>query len=240
MSAQRENRSVYVSNLPDDVSEEELLKVFRKCGLLMINPATNREKIKIYLDERGKPKGDAIVTFFKSASVPLAITLLDDTELRPGHLNSKIKVEEAIFSKKDDVERPVEEPVPKEKLKHIVNKMEKQLEWYDESEAQPNKRAKRYGRIVVLERMFLKSELDEDPALLIDLKLDVQEECESIGTVTNVKLFETSGDRGIMSVKFQHDHEAKECVKVMDGRYFGGRKIKAYIYDGKADLSLSD
>jgi hypothetical protein len=50
--------------------------------------------------------------------------------------------------------------------------------------------AKRFNRIVVLARMFSIAQLEEDPALLLDLKEDVREECEAIGKVTNVVLYD--------------------------------------------------
>jgi HIV Tat-specific factor 1 len=51
-------------------------------------------KIRIYKDEEGVPKGDALVSYLRPESVNLAITLLDETEFRPGY---KIKVTEAKF-----------------------------------------------------------------------------------------------------------------------------------------------
>lgn len=48
-------------------------------------------------------------------------------------------------------------------------------------------------RQVCLRRMFTLAELDEDPSLLLDLKEDVREECESLGKVTNVVLWDVSG-----------------------------------------------
>jgi HIV Tat-specific factor 1 len=48
-------------------------------------------------------------------------------------------------------------------------------------------------RQVCLRRMFTLAELDEDPSLLLDLKDDVREECETLGKVTNVVLWDVSG-----------------------------------------------
>lgn len=47
-------------------------------------------------------------------------------------------------------------------------------------------------RQVCLRRMFTVAELDEDPTLLLDLKEDVREECETLGVVTNVVLWDVS------------------------------------------------
>ena len=38
--------------------------------------------------------------------------------------------------------------------------------------------------------MFTLTELEEDASLLLDLKEDVREECETLGEVTNVVLFD--------------------------------------------------
>lgn len=50
----------------------------------------------------------------------------------------------------------------------------------------------RFARVVVLKHMFTLKELEEDPSLALDLKEDVREEAESIGTVTNVVLYDVS------------------------------------------------
>ena len=61
--------------------------------------------------------------------------------------------------------------------------------------------------------MFTLKELEEDPAALIELKQDVREECEKLGEVTNVVLFDGEED-GVMSVRFVDEQAAVECVKV--------------------------
>ncbi len=53
-------------------------------------------------------------------------------------------------------------------------------------------KAKNGGKIVVLKGMFTLAELEEDPTLLLDLKEEVREECEKLGEVTNVTLYDVS------------------------------------------------
>lgn len=69
------------------------------------------------------------------------------------------------------------------------------------------------SRQVCLRRMFTLAELDEDPTLLLDLKEDVREECETLGKVTNVVLWDKEPD-GIMTVKFSGTEAAQACVEV--------------------------
>jgi HIV Tat-specific factor 1 len=52
--------------------------------------------------------------------------------------------------------------------------------------------ANKNGRVVVLKHMFTMKELEEDASLLLDLKEDVREECEGLGEVTNVVLYDVS------------------------------------------------
>lgn len=88
------------------------------------------------------------------------------------------------------------------------------------------------ARTVVLKKMFSLAELDEDPALLLDLKQDVREECETLGDVTNVVLWDKEPE-GIMTVRFRDPAVARACQTKMHGRYFAGRQIGAYLVDGK-------
>lgn len=73
----------------------------------------------------------------------------------------------------------------------------KLADWDDEDQFGPSKteddagRAEnKHGRVVVLKHMFTAEELKEDPALLLELKEDVREECETLGEVTNVVLYD--------------------------------------------------
>lgn len=53
-------------------------------------------------------------------------------------------------------------------------------------------KAKNGGKVVVLRGMFTLAELEEDPTLLLDLKEEVRDECEKLGEVTNVTLYDVS------------------------------------------------
>jgi HIV Tat-specific factor 1 len=66
---------------------------------------------------------------------------------------------------------------------------------------------------VILKHMFTLQELEDDPALILDLKEDVREECEKLGEITNVVLYDKEED-GVITVKFKDVQGAQACVKV--------------------------
>lgn len=49
--------------------------------------------------------------------------------------------------------------------------------------------------------------------MLLDLKEDIREECEKLGDVTNVVLFDGEED-GVVSVRFANIQSAKACIEV--------------------------
>lgn len=57
------NTFIYISGLPLDITEEELKEFVNKAGVLRIDLNTGKEKVKIYKDENGFPKGDAAVSY---------------------------------------------------------------------------------------------------------------------------------------------------------------------------------
>lgn len=56
-------------------------------------------RIKMYYDDQGKFKGEALIMYFKEGSVDLAITLLDDTELELGAGLGNMRVRVAEYEK---------------------------------------------------------------------------------------------------------------------------------------------
>lgn len=100
----KQNTAIYVTGLPPDATVEEIQELFqRKCGVIAEEIDNNRPRIKMYTDDEGKFKGDALIVFFKPESVNMAITLLDDTEFRyspSGLATGKMRVQAADSSYK--------------------------------------------------------------------------------------------------------------------------------------------
>ncbi|KAK3392979.1 hypothetical protein B0H63DRAFT_457028 [Podospora didyma] len=95
----KQNTAVYVTGLPEDVTVDEVAEVFsRKAGVIAEEIDKGGPRIKLYHDEDGKFKGDALIVFFKPPSVDLAITLLDDTDFRYPPSGPKMHVQAADSS----------------------------------------------------------------------------------------------------------------------------------------------
>jgi len=88
--------------LPEDITVEQLKEFFSKAGVIRLDPHTGiffgnsllfvgKEKIKIYCDENQRPKGDALISYVKEESIPLAIEMLNEREIVPGY---KVYVEQ--------------------------------------------------------------------------------------------------------------------------------------------------
>ena len=92
--------------MPLDVEAEEIHEFFKKCGKISKDVVTGDPKIKLYVDkETGEQKGDARICYENCESVPLAIDILDQQDIRPGF---KIQVQEATFQQKGDSYKPRE------------------------------------------------------------------------------------------------------------------------------------
>lgn len=53
--------------------------------------------------------------------------------------------------------------------------------------------------------MFTLSDLEKDPALLLELKEEVREECEALGQVTSCTLFDVSLRTNVLSLRDKDD-----------------------------------
>lgn len=93
------NTNAYVSNLPLDVNNKMLINFFSKCGFIRKDPKSKKLKIKIYKNDKGENKGDALISFEKEESVDIAVTILNGSEILPGY---HVKVEKAVFEQKGD------------------------------------------------------------------------------------------------------------------------------------------
>ena len=93
------NTAVYVTNLPLDTEVEEIVERFGRFGVIEEDDQ-GEPKVKLYATEDGSFSGEALVVFFKEESVTLAVSLLDEAELRMGEPSTVMKVKRAEFKHK--------------------------------------------------------------------------------------------------------------------------------------------
>ncbi|KZF26277.1 hypothetical protein L228DRAFT_257748 [Xylona heveae TC161] len=231
----RKNTAVYVTNLPDDATTEEVHSLFSKCGVVAEEIDGGKHRIKLYTDDSGKFKGDALIVYFRPESVDLAIQMLDDTDFRLGVSVSsgKMRVQAADFSYKSQQEAPAQSSVKdKKKIIRKTQRLNNKLaDWDDDDPSVLSETNTRWDKVVILKHMFTLNELEEDPTAILDIKEDIREECQKLGEVTNVVLFDKEPD-GVASVRFGNAQAARACVQAMDGRFFAGTRVEAYIADG--------
>ncbi|OCF44882.1 HIV Tat-specific factor 1 [Kwoniella heveanensis CBS 569] len=272
-TAPSKKTAVWVTNLPPNATVDMIASVFQKAGVLMIDDE-GEPRIKLYYDDDGKFKGEALVMYFKEGSVDLAITLLDDTELElgAGYGNMRVKVAEYDKAaaggpngndkgkkKNEDAaagtsageaasggggkhgEKKKLSAEEKQRMSKRIRTMQNKVTWHSDDDSDdpmapaggaPAPLSNRFNRVVVLKGMFTVEDLEKDPSLLLELKEDVRDEAETLGSVTNVVLYDKEED-GVMTIKFKDPVAAQACVMKMNNRFFDGRRIYAGIYTGK-------
>ena len=246
------NTSVYITGLPRDVTEEEIAETFKKCGVIKVDARDGSSRVKVYRDDDGQVKGDALVVFLKGPSVDLAITLLDQSELRAGDASTKMTVSAAKFEmkqsdKKDgkmaasDADAPgVAKPkkLTKEERKRAAVILKRQeaaaLGWDGFDDVVDLKKV-----IVVLKHMFTLEEMYADVNLRKELEEDVMEEAQKCGHVLSIKTYTTTKD-GVMTLRFKLPEGAESCLREWNGRWFAGRQIEASLWDGRTKLGKEE
>ena len=237
--------SVYATGLPADLSESEAFDFFRKGGVIREDVLTGEKRIRLYSDASGRRKGDALVSYMFPDSVPLAITLLDGAEIRPG---CPVSVTEASFQQSAASSQPAPVAAKKSKVELTLAKRRKELalswEGDDSTFSSPllpaaasSSSSSAVGlRIVVLKHCFSPSEVPSSPtesdAFFSELTSDIGTELERrCGEVEKLTVYEHSDD-GVLIVKFASCEAAERCVDVMKGRFYAGRALQVEWFDG--------
>ncbi|KEF52735.1 uncharacterized protein A1O9_11152 [Exophiala aquamarina CBS 119918] len=231
----RVNSAVYVTSIPLDADQEEINHVFSKCGVIAEEIDAGKPRIKMYEDDQGQFKGDALVVYFRPESVELAIQMLDDSDFRLGTEgpSGKMRVQAADFSYKSQQEAPAKSNKKDQKkvIKKTQKMMSKLTDWDDDDPQTLQDTSSKWDKVVILKHMFTLEELQEDPAAMLEIKEDIREECSKLGEVTNVVLFDKE-EAGVASVRFSTAEAANACVRLMHGRWFDERQLEATVATG--------
>ncbi|KAK6202839.1 uncharacterized protein RJT21DRAFT_81882 [Scheffersomyces amazonensis] len=232
--------AVFVSNLPNDISNKELDEIFSKYGILSQDYNTGENRIKMYYDENNTFKGEATIFYHSKESVPLAVEMLDNTPIRP---HSKlIKVEPATFtettnsSKKENAKSKIRTRTSKDqqKLNRAKEALNKKLSvWDDEDTTSTTKDISIGSKVVVVEDMFRVDEYQQDPLLGSDIKEDIKEECVKLGIAHDISKIIIYDISAVVMIKFKSYTSSQKCIDSFDGRYFDGLKLRASPFSGQ-------
>jgi HIV Tat-specific factor 1 len=254
------NSTVYVRGLPLDITEAELCDWAKKAGVIKLDPDSKLPKVKLYRNEDGSIKGDASISFLFLESVQQALVLLDGDQIR---FNFPVTVEEAKYESNkgsnrhqnshadandgdDDSDAEGEvaatghnKPKRKAQQQHgnhnskltVHEQQQRALDWDEDLYKK---------RHVILTNLFDPRQVEPaDLDFYPDLKADVRRECEKLGRVESIHVFEGS-PAGVIAVKFADWLGADRCVRTMTGRRFDERTIVAQYYDNKTDYAVGE
>jgi len=219
----KKNSNVYISGLPLTVTPDRVAEFFSKAGVIRLDKFSSEPKVKLYRDEAGQLKGDALVSYAKQESVVLALTWLNGQEIEPG---APVSVQPAEFEQKGNYRARASVKVDKVQLLKAKQKQSLQLDW-DEEESKGL-------HIVILKHVF-DPDAHNTPEFFEQLKADILQECEEkLGRVTRLRLFEHHPE-GVIELRFELSSVALKCVELMNGRFYAGRALDCAFWDGKAD-----
>lgn len=97
LKGSKTGNSIFVTNLSKTTSLEQLKDLFSKYGPIALDKG-NSPRIKLYYDELGNFKQEALIIYESEKSVELAIQMVNDTEVE-GNI---IKVETASFKQQQE------------------------------------------------------------------------------------------------------------------------------------------
>lgn len=120
-----------------------------------------------------------------------------------------------------------------EELTELGSKL---ADWDDDDPAAVADTTTKWDKLAILKHMFTLKEIEEDPSIVLDLKEDIRDECEKLGEITNVVLYDKEED-GVVTIKFKEVAGAQACVEVGDFIHrFGPRELTIHIAYGRTVL----
>ncbi|KAF8367071.1 cus-2 [Pristionchus pacificus] len=223
--------AVYVSGLPLDIEEKEFTEIMTKCGVIASDARTHKPKIKLYRDEEGNVKGDGRACYVRKESVDLALSLIDESDIR----GKKIHVERAHFEMKGDYDpKKKRRKLTAAQKKRYMEQQNRHFEW------RPDK-SRNYRPVsdctVVIKRLFTLDEMIEDASRIFSLKEELSKSCATYGNVKKVVVYDNNPD-GVATVSFDSTDGSDQAVKMLNGRPVRGRNLEAALWDGKTKYKV--
>jgi RNA recognition motif-containing protein len=234
---------IYATGLPLDTNEEEVASYFSKCGVIDLDPESQKPKVKLYRHKspevEGRTlKGDASICYARPESVELALQILDENLFRDGAI---LKVQRAKFEENADYEKKNGKRVISEAKRKVARLAALQAVGWDEGENGRIAGGLKGLRIIVLTHMFDPAQFadDENDEKLSQLEKMVHAECEEVGTVEKITIF-SKHPAGVIIVKFSQPNSASDALNKFNGRISGKSKVEASYWDGVTDYTVRD
>lgn len=226
--------AIYISNLPTKANPEaELIHEFSKYGMIRRDQDGN-VRCKIYKDEDGNIKGDALMIYARHESVPIAIEMMDGYELD----GKKIKVEIASFTgeKKrnhEHLKTDEDDTSLSKRIKSTTSDLPSaRTSQNDESDDIIQERAR---TIVIANVIDLYDNINAEE--LADIRHDLLDGCKATGPVEHIKL---DARKGEATVVFENETDAQDCCRKMHKRFFDGRELAVFMLDEENESQSSD
>ena len=243
-TAKNSRNWIYVTGLPKDTNEEEVVTYFTKVGIIDLDPESQKPKVKLYRDNAsGILKGDASICYARPESVELALQILDDNIFRD---NSTLSVQRAKFEQHGTVfdgdGKTGGRRIVSEAKRKVARLAALQAVGWDEGENGRIAGGLKGLRIVVLMNMFDPKTIQNDTndEKLQSLQEEVHAQCEAIGIVEKITVF-SKHPAGVMIVKFTQPNAASDAVQYFNGKVVSnGRKVDASYWDGVTDYTCKD
>ncbi|KAG0663328.1 hypothetical protein C6P44_001944 [Monosporozyma unispora] len=224
-------KAIYISNIPVDKDattlRKELIQEFSKFGDLEKNQ-DDEIKCKLYMNEKSEFKGDALIIYTREEYAVLAIEMMNDYSFH----GNRLKVDVAHFEEKKHIVKEQREDPNDDKSDSADELKHQKRRKIDINTNEDTAKESRKERTLVLANIIdIYQDLESDE--LQEIEEDIVAGCKPFGTIISHVV---NGDRGEIHITFSHRTEALKCRQTMNGRFFDGRKILAYMLD-EEDLS---
>uniref|UniRef100_A0AC35TJ18 HIV Tat-specific factor 1 n=1 Tax=Rhabditophanes sp. KR3021 TaxID=114890 RepID=A0AC35TJ18_9BILA len=230
---EEKNTTIYVSNIPLSLTDEDFLKLVQTYGIIQKDPISHNLKVKLYRNEDGSLKGDGVCRYIKRESLIMALQYLDGLKVE----DNELKVEEAKYQIKGeyDVTKKKRSLNAQERKKFLLTQ-DNQFKWKPDL---PINYRPKSDLNVILKNVFSLEEIINDASLIFDIKEQLRTIFQIYGPVGKVVVYENHPE-GVVCGKFSNTDQSDQAVKHLNGTLIRGRVVSADYWDGKTKYNVEE
>ena len=202
------NTCIWIEHVPSSLSDEDLLKLCEKAGVILLDKYTGKPKLKRYSDNC------ALVAFLHPSAVDIAVQILDGYEIDS---KTKLSVSRAQFKKKTSK--------PKTKKKKRLFDQSGALKWSDDAVEVKG------PTILVIKNLFDPVRVLTQEHFYDELESLLKDTNKVFGKVLKVFTF-PDHSQGVAMVKFETHESCKAALEYWNGFDWNGRILSAEYWDG--------